>query len=100
MVIFGVAGLIPNPGGMSGPERLDLILHLGGWIVGAVSGRLAFPRRRSAFLFAALWSYSLAIELVQSLVPGRGFDFLDLAANAAGIVVGLAAGRVVRDRLP
>lgn len=88
MALFAVVGLMPSPD-LGGIDRGDLLAHLGGWIVGAISGRIAYPRVRLLLLGAGLWSYSLAIELAQLATPTRSFELLDLVANAAGILLGL-----------
>ncbi|BDD11303.1 hypothetical protein FUAX_37350 [Fulvitalea axinellae] len=40
-------------------------------------------------------AYGLAIELLQSAVPGRGFEYLDLLANALGVLIGCVAFRLI-----
>ena len=35
------------------------------------------------------FSFSIIIEVLQELVPERAFEFKDLAANLAGIIVGI-----------
>lgn len=97
MAAFAVLGLMPSPG-TTGVTRGDLILHLAGWIVGAISGRYAFPRAGLLGLGAGLLSYSLAIELAQIAVPHRSFELLDLVANGVGIVLGLGIMKIVSRR--
>ena len=94
MAVFAVLGLMPSPD-LGGIGRGDLLAHLGGWIVGAISSRLAYPRAKWILLAAALWSYSFTIELAQLAAPTRSFELLDLVANAAGILVGLGIWQVV-----
>ena len=91
MVVFGVLGVIPDPGG-PGIAHGDHLLHLVGWFVGGVSARLAYPMARPALTGLNLWLYSLVIELVQIAVPTRSFEFADLVSNAVGIAVGLFVG--------
>lgn len=88
MMAFAVLGLMPSAD-TGGIPRGDLIAHLGGWIIGALSGRVAYPRLRATGLGLGLWIYSLLIELAQMAVPTRSFELLDLVANATGIVLGL-----------
>ncbi len=52
-----------------------------------LASALGAERRRGRELAAALVSglYAALLELAQLWVPGRGFDFWDLVADAAGI---------------
>jgi VanZ family protein len=53
-------------------------------------GQLVGAQRRSrATVAAALIGYGIAIELLQALLPLRVAELADLAANAAGIALGL-----------
>lgn len=96
MIVFGIAGVMPQTGGGPSIPDLDLVLHFLGWIVGGVSGRWAYPRAREPLVGGGLWAYSLLIEIVQIFVPTRSFEVGDLVANGAGIVVGLLAMRLAR----
>ncbi len=98
MAAFAVLGLMPDPGMIGGVTRGDLIAHLVGWIVGAVSGRIAFPRVPSLILGLILLSYSVLIEIGQIFVPSRSFDPLDILANGAGVVGGLVLMSVLIRR--
>ena len=42
-----------------------------------------------------LLSAGLAIEIVQHFVPGRSFCMRDMAANAAGVLIGMVTGLAV-----
>ncbi|MEG6508901.1 VanZ family protein [Methyloligella sp. 2.7D] len=46
--------------------------------------------RRSLIFGAALFGFSIMIELLQMAVPGRTGSWEDVAANLAGIVAGIA----------
>lgn len=99
MVAFGILGLMPDPGPVVPVTRADLIAHMLGWVLGAISGRYAFPRAKGMILGAALAGYSLLIEAGQLLVPTRSFELLDLLANGLGIIFGmLIMSRVQRNR--
>jgi VanZ family protein len=43
--------------------------------------------------FALCFLYGLVLELIQKVVPGRGWELGDLFMNGLGIVVGLVAAR-------
>jgi VanZ family protein len=51
-------------------------------------------------LWATLLSYSLLMEVLQTLVPGRTFTMLDLLADAVGIAGYAVAARLLPGRLP
>jgi hypothetical protein len=48
--------------------------------------------RRLAAAAGALWAYTCVLEVGQRWVPTRTSQWIDVAGNAAGIVVGLAVG--------
>lgn len=100
LILFGILGVMPSPDlDLPGEiPRGDLLAHLIGWTVGAVSGRFAYPLARAIILGGGLWAYSLAIEMAQIVVPTRSFELLDLVSNAVGIIVGLVIMRIVRER--
>ncbi len=52
--------------------------------------------KRAAAIAAALSAMGLAIELLQSVIPGRSFYWEDVGANALGALVGAAAGWMLR----
>ncbi len=76
--------LIPNR--YLPPLPNDKLLHFAGFgLLSALALRVAHDR-----LEAALWLFGLLfggwlIECLQQLVPGRGFCWRDLGANALGI---------------
>ncbi|MDK3257818.1 VanZ family protein [Blastococcus capsensis] len=98
-VAFGLVVLVslvvlfaPASGVPSGPPGTDKVVHVLLFAALAVSGRWAGVR--AAPLAAALLSYAAASELLQGLTPlARSMSFLDLVADAIGVVVGLLAWR-------
>jgi VanZ family protein len=52
-----------------------------------------------AWIVLALLALGVAIELLQSMVPGRVASVNDIAADAAGIVLGLALATALARRL-
>lgn len=70
----------------------DKVLHIAAWLVLAIALGLAFPSVKPLWTsFLLLFVYSVAIELGQTLVPGRVFSGLDIVANALGCGVGFIA---------
>jgi VanZ family protein len=77
----------------------DKVFH-GGYF--ALLGGLAVlaPRQLASAPRAALGMVGLgiAIELIQAFLPWRSFEWLDIAADSAGVLIGYAiAGRVRRQ---
>jgi len=51
--------------------------------------RLAWPELRAAWFVPALLGFGLGIEIIQANLPYREFSLADLAADGAGIAIGL-----------
>ena len=53
--------------------------------------------RTGPVLAAAVWmlAFGVAIEVGQTFIPGRGGELLDVAIDAAGILVGCLAYRIL-----
>lgn len=78
------------------PEDLPspVLLHFVAYAIPAALSTLAAMSGRKAIVAAlAILLISLAIEVAQSLIPGRYAEFADAVANTAGVIAGLAAGR-------
>ncbi|WP_339898808.1 VanZ family protein [uncultured Gilvimarinus sp.] len=82
---FGVA---KNPGAVVGDFN-DLLMHFSGYVVAGISIGFAFGKRSVAWRFLVLFLFSTGIECIQYTLPWRSFDVRDIAANTAGIVLGL-----------
>ena len=89
--------LVPHP-----PERLttgwDKANHALAFASLAFSSVWAVWRepRRWGWLAAALLAYGGGIEIVQTLLPPREGEWLDLLADGVGIALGLLAALAVR----
>jgi len=84
-------------------ERLplsDKLEHLGMYAV--LVFLPAIHERRSVLLGAAAGAIVLGVglEIAQLLTGWREYEFADMIADAIGVCMGLAAGLVVRSRLP
>ena len=74
----------------SGPpsfSQVDKLEHLLAFASLGVAACKAFPARRAAVLWALL-GFGVLIEIVQSGMPSRSADWLDVVADAAGLGVG------------
>ena len=100
--------LTSNPGA-SFASVWDKALHLGCWLVLAVSMQLALPGIRSwrgfhrdtnlnhlAGAALCLLAYSALLEWGQTFSPKRHFSLGDIAANAIGIAAGVACSYAAR----
>jgi VanZ family protein len=83
-----VAGcLVPN---QWLPSRLpnDKLMHFGAYAGLALLAVRIAPPASAALWLAGLLLAGWLIECLQQLVPGRGFSWRDMAANAAGVAAG------------
>lgn len=79
-----VGCLVPNA--WLPPLPNDKLMHFGGFaLLTALALRLADGTVASLLSLLALLVASWLIECLQTLVPGRGFCWRDMGANAAGI---------------
>jgi len=99
LIIYTYLGLTPHPEN-SIPVFNDLLMHLCGYIVAAISISLAFPSWHTWQRGIFLLSFSVAIEIGQHFNPPRTFSFMDIAANGSGILLGLAIVFALLKGLP
>ena len=77
----------------------DKLIHIAMFIVWALAVRLDYNRQPFPYALVFLIGiiFSLLTEVLQILVEGRSFDIYDMAADAVGLLIGLAiSGPVVR----
>ncbi|WP_100637959.1 VanZ family protein [Marinobacter salexigens] len=67
----------------------DKVNHLIAFIELTIVTRLAWPNLRAIWYAPALLAFGLGIEVVQANLPYRDFSLADLAADGAGILIGL-----------
>lgn len=67
----------------------DKINHLIAFTELTILARLGWPRLSGLWLIPPLLLFGFAIEMIQSQLPYREFSLADLAADAAGVAVGL-----------
>ena len=84
--------LLPN-NGPPGAHHADKFIHLFVFAAIGLPVRAARLRPQGFGAFAALNAVlAVALEVAQSFVPGREFAWLDVAANLAGLGIGMAVG--------
>lgn len=79
----------------------DKLQHLAGYAALALLAKAAYRGAGVRWWMALfLCSWGGLLELAQRYVPGRSADWLDVGANIAGVVLGIAiaelAGRLLR----
>lgn len=93
-VLSAAAFLMPQTGPpREGIPGFDKLAHFAVFAVLGALARIAWPNPRLVILFGALAVYGLAIELTQSVVPGRGPEALDWVADAFGAALGLVLAK-------
>ena len=89
IALYTYLGLTPSPE-KTVPVFNDLLMHFAGYAVAAISISFARPYWPLWLRMAFLLAYSIAIEIAQHFNPPRTFSLMDIVANLAGIVLGLA----------
>jgi VanZ family protein len=67
----------------------DKINHVIAFLELTILTRLAWPELKAAWFVPALLGFGLGIEIIQANLPYREFSLADLAADGAGIAIGL-----------
>jgi hypothetical protein len=76
------------PGGLPLPGESDKLAHLGSFLLLALLADRAWPALGFTFLkWLPLLGYGLAIELLQTGVPGRDASLADWGADALGLAI-------------
>lgn len=101
LAAVAVAALSFVPPPPDAPEiGWDKANHFAAFAVIAALASLALraPQRRDAVAAAGTLAYGVFIEAVQSQIPRRSAEVLDVVADAIGIAVGIAAVRWLQRR--
>ncbi|MCK0163476.1 MULTISPECIES: VanZ family protein [unclassified Marinobacter] len=67
----------------------DKVNHLIAFVELTILTRLAWPQLRAIWYAPVLLAFGLGIEAVQANLPYRDFSLMDVAADGAGILIGL-----------
>lgn len=97
VVTVAVIVLLLLPGGLFGAVTLpgaDLLVHLIMMATLSALGVVAYARYRLPIVLGLI-TLAILSEILQIMVPSRYFDLMDLAANGAGIALGLIVGVMV-----
>lgn len=86
--------LVPLPR-IPGLGHGDKLVHGIVFLVIALLSAVGWPRVRFAVLAAALVAFGAAIEVLQGLTGWRSAEWLDLAADAIGVIMGLGLARLI-----
>ncbi len=99
IAIYTYFGLTPHTEAIVGNFN-DLLMHFAGYVVAVFSISAARPQwpwwQHALFLVV----YSFAIEIAQHFNPPRTFSLSDMAANSAGVLLGLLVKKFLVARIP
>lgn len=84
----------PYPIPSSSSDKLN---HLIAFVELTILTRLAWPELRAIWFTPALLGFGLGIEIIQANLPYREFSLADLAADGAGIALGLLPWPGIRN---
>ncbi len=96
VIAVGLVSLLPRE---TLPETglWDKLEHAAAYAILCVIGVVSYPRRRTRMaLVIGLVACGVALELLQSFVPGREASVADVIANTFGVVIGFAASMLTR----
>jgi VanZ family protein len=73
----------------------DKVEHFTAYFGLAVIPVLGFESRRGILAALSMIVLGVLLDFAQKFIPGRDFDWADIAANTVGVFAGLAVGRVI-----
>jgi len=83
--------------------RYDYLLHVFAFLLFSLALYGTLPKRWHrvwviSLVTGSIISFSLVLELLQRLVPGRNFNSTDVLCNAVGVAIGLLIWAVYKRR--
>ena len=91
---YTIIGLLTYLSVTPNPDKVvetthDKVCHFIGYTVLFLSISLWYDfRKKQFFKFFVLFLYSVIIEIIQYYIPNRSFSYLDMVANATGLMFG------------
>ncbi|MBW7471421.1 VanZ family protein [Marinobacter sp. F4218] len=85
-IVFLATTSTPYPVPSSPNDKLN---HLIAFLELTLLTRLSWPEVRALWYLPLLLAFGFAIEAIQATLPYRDFSMADLAADGAGIVIGM-----------
>lgn len=73
----------------------DKLLHYSSYMLLAFVPMMGFRRRTGIACALAMIPVGVVLEFLQRLVPGRSFEYADMAANTLGVLTGLAVAAIL-----
>ena len=61
--------------------------HVYAFMVLSFLGYISFEKQKLIFLFIYLFSISIFLEILHTIIPNRGFEFSDLFGNIIGVLI-------------
>ena len=61
--------------------------HVYAFMILSFLGYISFEKQQLIFLFIYLFSISIFLEILHTIIPNRGFEFSDLFGNITGVLI-------------
>ncbi len=61
--------------------------HVYAFMILSFLGYISFEKQKLIFLFIYLFSISIFLEILHTVIPNRGFEFSDLFGNITGVLI-------------
>ena len=61
--------------------------HVYAFMILSFLGYISFEKQQLIFLFIYLFSISIFLEILHTIIPNRGFEFSDLFGNIIGVLI-------------
>ena len=89
VAMVGYLSLVPQPADIDSIIYLDKVIHCLVYLFLQVWFSMIYQSKVQRFMLAFyLISYSIGIEIIQSMTPYRLFEMADIFANSLGVLIG------------